>query len=134
MEAIEDQLANLEVKWAAEELVQRAYDRAKPVPDQRLAAARARHDGSRMGSAAPADAALMGRGHRRRGASSSSGSGWDQGGPHRPGARRCDRRGSHHPLTGGAQAQQRRTRGCPGSGSRGPPGVPPRIASYSLGT
>ena len=42
---IEDQLADLEVKWAAGELVQRAYDRAKPVLDQRLAAARARLDG-----------------------------------------------------------------------------------------
>jgi site-specific DNA recombinase len=42
---IEDQLADLEVKWAAGELVQRAYERAKPVLDKRLAAERARLDG-----------------------------------------------------------------------------------------
>ena len=58
VEAIEDQLANLEVKWAAGELVQRAYDRTKPVLDQRLAAARARLDGlAHPAAPLPADAA-----------------------------------------------------------------------------
>ena len=42
VEAVEDQLADLEVKWASGELVQRAYDRAKPVLDRRLAAEQAR--------------------------------------------------------------------------------------------
>ena len=93
VEAIEDQLANLEVKWAAGELVQRAYDRAKPMLDQRLAAARARLDGlAHPAAPLPADAAAD----------------WAEAtdaerriliqrfgvritvGPHRPGARRFD--------------------------------------------
>ena len=45
VETVEDQLADLEVKWASGELVQRAYDRAKRVLDKRLAAEQARLDG-----------------------------------------------------------------------------------------
>jgi hypothetical protein len=45
VEAVEVQLADLEVKWAAGELVQLAYERAKPVLDKRLAKERARLDG-----------------------------------------------------------------------------------------
>jgi site-specific DNA recombinase len=37
VEAVESQLSDLEVKWASGELVQQAYDRAKPVLDRRLA-------------------------------------------------------------------------------------------------
>jgi site-specific DNA recombinase len=45
IEGVEEQLAELEAKWAAGDLVQRAYDRAKPVLDKRLAAERAKLDG-----------------------------------------------------------------------------------------
>ena len=93
VEAVEDQLADLEVKWAAGELVQRAYDRAKPVLDKRLAAERARLDGLEH-PAAPlpvevaADWAQMTDAERRIliqrfGARITVG-------PHRPGARRFD--------------------------------------------
>jgi DNA invertase Pin-like site-specific DNA recombinase len=58
VEAVEEQLADLEVKWAAGELVQRAYDRAKPVLDKRLAKEQARLDGlARPTSAMAVDAA-----------------------------------------------------------------------------
>jgi DNA invertase Pin-like site-specific DNA recombinase len=93
VEAVEDQLADLEVKWASGELVQRAYDRAKPVLDRRLAAEQARLDAlERPAVPLPADAAAD----------------WAEAtdaerriliqryrvqitvGPHRPGARRFD--------------------------------------------
>jgi site-specific DNA recombinase len=45
VEAVEDQLAELEVKWAFGELVPRAYGRAKPVLDRRLADERAKLEG-----------------------------------------------------------------------------------------
>jgi site-specific DNA recombinase len=45
VEAVEEQLADLEVKWAAGELVQKAYARAKPVLDRRLALEKAKLDG-----------------------------------------------------------------------------------------
>jgi hypothetical protein len=45
VQAIENQLVDLEVKWGAGELIQAAYDRTKPVLDKRLAAAQATLDG-----------------------------------------------------------------------------------------
>ena len=93
VEAVEDQLAALEVKWASGELVQRAYDLAKPVLDKGLAAERARFDGlAHPPPPLPADAAadwadatdaerriLIQRFRVRITV-----------GPHRPGARRFD--------------------------------------------
>lgn len=56
--AVEEQLADLEVKWASGELVQLAYDRAKPVLDRRLAAEQARLGGlARPAAPSPVDAA-----------------------------------------------------------------------------
>lgn len=58
VEAIEEQLADLEVKRAMGEIIQRAYDRAKPVLDRRLKAARDKLDGIGVRtSTAPLDAA-----------------------------------------------------------------------------
>jgi site-specific DNA recombinase len=45
VDAVEEQLAELEVKYAAGEIVRRAYERAKPVLDKRLAKERAALDG-----------------------------------------------------------------------------------------
>jgi DNA invertase Pin-like site-specific DNA recombinase len=57
VEAVEEQLAELELKWAMGELVPRAYQRAKPALDKRLATERARLDGlAHPGPASPIDA------------------------------------------------------------------------------
>lgn len=56
VDAVEKQLGDLEVKWAAGELVPQAYDRAKPVLDRRLAQERAKLDKiAGGGSLAPVD-------------------------------------------------------------------------------
>ena len=93
VEAIEEQLADLEVKWASGELVQRAYDRAKPVLDRRLAAEQARLDGLEHPAAPrPVEVAAdwaAATDAERRGLIQRFGVQITVG-PHRPGARRFD--------------------------------------------
>lgn len=90
---IEEQLADLEVKWASGELVQRAYDRAKPVLDKRLAAERARLDGLKRPAKLPRGAAAADwvkmTPAQRRGLVQQFGVEITVG-PHRPGVRRFD--------------------------------------------
>ena len=93
VEAVEDQLADLEVKWASGELVQRAYDRAKPVLDKRLAAEQARlgaleHPAAPLPADAAADWAAATDAEKRILIQRYSVQ--ITVGPHRPGARRFD--------------------------------------------